>query len=145
MIVGGALVAVITMPKRRIVVLLVSFAVACATVALAGLTPSHLFWLATVWWFTCGLAISFGNAPAMAIIQTIVPNELQGRALSLFSTLTGLAAPLGLLLVAPLGQIVDVRGMLIGGGILATLVCLTGFLSPALMKIDEQPLESPAI
>ena len=116
-----------------------------ATVALAGLTPSYLFWLAVVWWFICGIAISFGNAPSMAIIQTIVPNELQGRALSLFSTLMGLAAPLGLLLIAPLGQVLDVRGLLIGGGAVATLVCLAGFLSPALMRIDEQPVEPPAV
>jgi DHA3 family macrolide efflux protein-like MFS transporter len=145
MIAGGALVAAITMPKRRVVVVLASYAVACIMVALAGLTPGNLFWLAVVWWFICGLAISFGNAPAMAIIQTIVPNDMQGRALSLFSTLMGLAAPLGLVLVAPLGQVLDVRGLLIGGGALATLVCLAGFLSPALMKIDEQPIEPPAV
>ena len=27
-----------------------------------------------------------------------------------------------------------------GGGLVATLVCLAGFLSPSLMKVDEQPL-----
>jgi DHA3 family macrolide efflux protein-like MFS transporter len=57
----------------------------------------------------------------------------------------GLASPLGLLLAIPLGQVLDVRGLLIGGGILATLVCLAGFLSPALMKIDEQHIEPSAV
>ena len=61
-------------------------------------------------------------------------------ALSLFSTFIGLAGPVGLMLAAPLGEMLGVRGLMIGGGLVAALVCLAGFLSPSLMKVDEQPL-----
>jgi DHA3 family macrolide efflux protein-like MFS transporter len=140
LIVGGILAGIVALPKRRIVVVLASFALACITITFTGLTPGNLFWLAIVWWFISGLTFSFANAPVIVIIQTIVPPQMQGRAFSLFSTFIGLSGPLGLMLAAPLGEFLDVRAMLIGGGFLATLVCLLAFLSPHLMKIDEQTL-----
>ena len=139
MLLGGVLISVITLPWRRITVVLVTFALSCAATALMGLAPGTMFWLAVVWWFVSGIMFTIANAPIMAIIQTIVPNQLQGRALSLFSTLIGIAGPIGLAFAAPLGAAFGARGLLIGGGALATLVCLLGFLSPTLMRIEEQP------
>ncbi|MEA4909274.1 MAG: MFS transporter [Anaerolineaceae bacterium] len=140
MLMGGVLVVLMALPVRRIVVVLATNAVSCAAIALTGLVPGDMFWLAVVWWFVSGLTYTMGSAPTMAILQTIVPNQLQGRALSLFSTLMGIAGPIGLALAAPLGELTGTRGLLIGGGVLATLVCLAGFLSPSLMRIEERHL-----
>jgi hypothetical protein len=59
----------------------------------------------------------------------------------------GLAGPIGLVLAAPLGEAVGVRGVFIAGGILAALICLAGFLSPRLMRIEDEPFASarPAV
>ena len=141
MVLGGILISVLPLPRRRILVVLIGYAVACITIAFAGMTPGHLFWLAVFWWFISGATFSLGNAPVMAILQTIVPHHMQGRALSLFSTLMGIAGPAGLVLAGPLGEILGVRGMLISCGVVATLVCLAGFLSPSLMQIEEQKLK----
>jgi MFS transporter, DHA3 family, macrolide efflux protein len=140
MILGGVLVVLITLPKRRVIVVLLGFALASVAIAAIGIVPRNLFWLANFWWFISCVTFPLGNAPIMAILQSIIPNQMQGRALSLFSTFIGLSGPVGLMLAAPLGELLGVRGMMIGGGLLATLVCLAGFLSPSLMKIDEQPL-----
>jgi MFS transporter, DHA3 family, macrolide efflux protein len=138
MIVGGVLITVFPFFKKRIVTLLVSFVVSCGTVALTALAPSNALWLAAVWWALSGLTFSTGNAPMMAILQTTVPNQIQGRVLSLMTTVMGLAGPIGLAIAAPLGEAIGVRGVFIAGGILSALVCALGLFSSDLMRIEEQ-------
>jgi DHA3 family macrolide efflux protein-like MFS transporter len=140
MLLGGVLISVFTLPWRRITIVLLGFGSSCAFIALTGVAPGSMFWLAVVFWFLSGIPYTMGNGPIMAILQTIVPNQLQGRALALFSTCMGIAGPLGLVFAAPLAELIGVRGLLIGGGGLATLLCLIGFFVPSLMKIEEQGL-----
>lgn len=142
--IAGGLAISLVMPRgRRIVTALIAFALSCAAISLAALMPGNLLLLAAGWWLLSGVAFAIGNAPLLAIIQTIVPNHLQGRALSLFSTLIGLATPFGLALAAPLGSLFGVRELLIGGGLLGAAVCLLGFCSPLLLRVEETDLARP--
>jgi len=52
----------------------------------------------------------------MALLQSQVPDLLQGRVISLLATVMALASPLGLGLVALLDGSVDVRAVFIVGG-----------------------------
>ncbi|MFB9995246.1 MFS transporter [Deinococcus oregonensis] len=140
MIAGGLLVTALN-PKRRIATVLIAFALSCLTVALTALAPANAFWLATVWWVISGATFIYGNAPMTAALQTIIPNQLQGRALSLLSTVMGLAAPVGLALVGPLGSAIGVRWVFVVAGVLATLASLAGFFSPTLMRLESTPLD----
>jgi DHA3 family macrolide efflux protein-like MFS transporter len=137
-IAGGVLITVWVGFKRRIVTVLVSFVVSCGTVALTALAPGDALWLAVVWWTISGLTFSTGNAPMMAILQTVVPNEMQGRALSLMSTVMGVAGPIGLAIAGPLGEAIGVRGVFIGGGALAAVICALGLLSGRLRRVEDR-------
>ena len=137
MIAGGLLVAVFP-PKRPILTLLWAFAVACGTVALTALAPSSALWLAIVWWTVSGLTFIYGNAPLTAVLQTVVPNAMQGRVLSLLSTIMGLAGPLGLLLMGPLGELIGVRGVFVVGGSLSALICLLALRSKGLWALERE-------
>lgn len=139
-IAGGALIAAVPLFKRRIVTVLVSFAISCAAVAFTAMTPGSMLWLAALWWGLSGITFSTGNAPMMALLQSRVPNELQGRVISLLNTVMGLAAPLGLALAAPLGDLIGVRGIFIAGGLVSAAICLLGFASPSLMQIEDDKL-----
>jgi MFS transporter, DHA3 family, macrolide efflux protein len=139
-IAGGLLITAVPLFKRKIVTILLSFAISCATVAFTALTPGSLLWVAALWWALSGVTFSTGNAPMMALLQTRVPNELQGRVISLLTTAMGLAGPLGLGLAALLGEVVGVRAIFIFGGLAATTICLLGFAVPALMRIEEEPI-----
>jgi MFS transporter, DHA3 family, macrolide efflux protein len=144
MIAGGLLATVIVW-RSRIAAVLIAFAVSCAAVAFTALAPKELFWLAVLWWVVSGVAFSLGSAPQTAILQSIIPNHLQGRALSLLNTVMGLAGPVGLGLAAPLGTLIGVRGLFIWGGLLAAAVCLAGLFSKRLMRIETAPdLSLPA-
>ncbi len=137
-ILGGVLISVTPIFKRRVITLLASFAVSCGTVALTALAPSNALWLATAWWFLSGLTFSTGNAPMMAILQTSVPNQIQGRVISLMNTVMGFAGPVGLAIAAPLGERFGVQSVFIIGGVLSAIVCLLGFFSKPLMNIEPQ-------
>ncbi|MFC3833192.1 MULTISPECIES: MFS transporter [Deinococcus] len=144
MIAGGVL-AVVLAPKNRIVTVLLALAVSCGTLALTALAPAQTFWLGVVWWVVSGLSFSFGNAPMTALLQSGVPNQLQGRVLSLLSTVMGLAGPLGLAIAGPLGQAIGVRGLFVVGGTLSAVVCVLGLLSPTLRGLGRAAQGSPAV
>ena len=136
-IAGGILITFWPIFKSRIVTVLVSFALSCATVALTALAPGNGLLWGALWWTISGVTFSTGNAPMMAILQTVVPNEFQGRAASLMTTVMGLAGPIGLAVAAPLGEAVGVRGVFIIGGFASAIICALGLLSPALMRIER--------
>jgi DHA3 family macrolide efflux protein-like MFS transporter len=140
MIAGGVLVTVVPLFRRKIVTILISFAVSCAAVAMTALAPGDMLWLAAFWWALSGVSYSTGNAPLMALIQTQVPNQLQGRVIALLNTLMGLAAPIGLALAGPLGELIGVRGIFIAGGFASAAICLLGFAAPSLMRIEQATL-----
>jgi len=144
-IIGGIASALWPLFRRRIVAVLVYFALSCFTIALTALAPSHWFWLAVGWWFISGITYAAGNAPMMTVIQLTVPNELQGRVFALLNTVMAFAAPLGLLIAGPLGETMGVRGLFVLGGVLSALICLAGFLSPALMRIEAPPIAATQI
>jgi DHA3 family macrolide efflux protein-like MFS transporter len=141
LIAGGALIAAVPLFKRKVVTVLVSFAISCATVAFTALTPSSMLWLAALWWGLSGVTFSTGSAPLLALIQSQVPNELQGRVISLLTTAMGLAGPLGLGLAALLGDLLGVRGIFVAGGLISAAICLLGLTLPSLMRIEETTLQ----
>ncbi|MFC0220397.1 MFS transporter [Pseudochelatococcus lubricantis] len=137
MIAGGAVVAVLA-PKRLILWVLLGFAASCFTMALGALTPGHIFWLAVVWWGLSSLTFIMGNAPLTIILQTTVPNHLQGRVLSLMAMLMGLAAPMGLAITTPVGEAIGVRWLFVVLGVAGGSVALFGFLSPVIRDADKR-------
>jgi MFS transporter, DHA3 family, macrolide efflux protein len=143
LIVGGVLTFLIS-AQRKIVALLLSYALACALIAAMALTPSTLFWLAIVFWALGAAAFSSGNAILFGLLQSRVPNEFQGRVISLLTTLMGLAGPIGLGVVALLGTAISVRDVFVFGGSVAAVVCLFGFAAPSLMRIEETPIVQDA-
>lgn len=138
MLLGGLLMAAMA-PRRLVRWTLLGFAVSCASLALTALAPASLFGVAVAWWVMSGITFVLGNAPLTALLQTTIPNHLQGRVLALMSTIMALAAPVGLALVAPLGDWVGIRGVFFVAGSLGALASLAGFLSPSLLALDRPP------
>lgn len=136
MVMGGLLVAAMA-PRKPILWILLGFTISCLSLALTALAPARLFGVAVTWWVISGISFVFANAPLTALLQVIVPNHMQGRVLSLMNMLLGLAAPLGLMVVTPLGEIVGVQGVFVIAGLLGALFSLTGFLSPSLLNLGR--------
>ena len=134
LVLGGGLAAVL--PQRRpILVMLVSYAIACGAVALTALAP--VFWLALVGWTIYGMGFSVGNAKLFALLATVVPNHIQGRTISLLTTMMGVVGPLGLLIAGPLGETIGVRGVFVWGGLLSAAICVLWLFIPAVHKLER--------
>lgn len=136
MLLGSLLVAATT-PRRQVPWILGGFALSCLAMALAALAPSRLFGVAVAWWVISGISFVFGEASISVLLQKNVPNHMQGRVLSLWSTIIGLAAPVGLAAVTPLGEAFGVRGIFVLAGVLGMTASLAGFLSPSLIALDR--------
>lgn len=136
MIAGGIVIAAIA-PRKFSVWILSGFSVSCFALALTALVPGDYLPVAIVFWVISSVAFIMGNSPLMTAIQTIVPNHMQGRVLSLLTTVTALAAPFGIALAAPLGKFIGVRWLFVVMGILGGMVSLLGFLSPAILNIHR--------
>lgn len=136
MIIGGILVAAIG-PKRLTLWFIIGFALSCFTLAFAAWVPGTMLWLAVIFWAASSITYIMGNAPLMALIQTRVPNQLQGRVLSLLTTLVALSAPVGLALATPLGELIGVRWLFVCMGMLGGFVCLIGLMSPVIRAMDR--------
>ncbi len=135
MVIGGLVIAALA-PRRQVPWILWGLAGSCGALALTALAPGRLFGVAVAWWICSGFAFVLGNAPLTALLQTVIPNHLQGRALSLLAMVMGLAAPVGLALATPLGEVVGIRWLFVLVGALGALVALLGFFSRTLRSLD---------
>jgi MFS transporter, DHA3 family, macrolide efflux protein len=136
MIVGGVFISVWP-PRNKVLMFLISFVVSCGTVALTALAPSNMLWLAVAWWVLSGISFSTGQAPMTAILQIVVPNQMQGRTTALMNMIMGFAGPIGLVITGPLGESFGVRSVFIWGGALSALICALALFSKDLMGIER--------
>lgn len=136
MMIGAMMVAALA-PRRQVPWVLWGMTLSCASLALTGLVPSGLFGLALVWWVLSGVTYSLSAAPCMVLLQLVVPNHLLGRVQSLLNMMLSLAAPVGLTIAALLSEYAGVRTLFVCAGALAAVVTALGFLSPALIRLDD--------
>jgi DHA3 family macrolide efflux protein-like MFS transporter len=129
---GSILTIVVRLPFKPVSSVLIFFAASHLLIIAMGLTPAGWFALLIFLLTMSGLFWACGNGPVLAILQGAVPPSHHGRVLSLFSTSTGLAGPIGLALSGPISAMAGVRFVLILGGTVATLVCLAALLSQPL-------------
>ncbi len=134
LILGGVLASVL--PQRRpILTMIIFFAIGCVAVSLTALAP--VFWLALVGWTFYGMGFSVGNAKMFTLLATVVPNQIQGRTISLLTTIMGVVGPLGLLIAGPLGETIGVRGVFVWGGLLSAVICVLWLFMPAIHKLEQ--------
>lgn len=137
MLAGGLLMAAMA-PRKLVLWILSGFALSCVSIALTAMVPRGLFAVGVAWWAMSGITFAFGSAPLTALLQTVIPNHVQGRVLSLMTTIMAFAAPVGLVIAAPLGELIGIQGVFIVAGFLGAAASLAGFLSKPIRMLDRQ-------
>jgi DHA3 family macrolide efflux protein-like MFS transporter len=130
--------------RKRIVTTLTGMIALGAAVAAVGLTPVSSFLWALVSMSCVGLIVPLVNGPVFAILQATIAPGYQGRVFSLVSSLAGAAAPLGLILAAPVAEIVGVGFWYLAAGLACVAMGIAGFFAPALMGIEDGAAEGVA-
>lgn len=113
-----------------------------------GIIPGDLFWAAVVSGAVIGLMIPLVDGPLMAILQSTVAPEMQGRVFTLFGSLIWITSPLGLAMAGPISDALGLQFWYSAAAVLSFLSGLVFFLIPAARNIEEnangQPVRRPA-
>jgi DHA3 family macrolide efflux protein-like MFS transporter len=143
LLLGGLLLGVWGGTRRRIVTTLGALVALGLGVAALGLAPPGSFRFALAAMLLVGFSVPAVNGPVLAILQATVSPAYQARVFSLMGSLAGASAPVGLLLAAPVAELVGVRAWYLAGGVMCLAMAATGLLSSSLMDI-ERPVEDQA-
>lgn len=135
MLAGGLLLGIWGGFRRRIVTTLVALVFFGGATLALGLAPTTVWAAAAM--FGVGALVPLVNGPIQAVLQATVAPELQGRIFTLVGSLAGLAAPIGLVLAAPVAEWFGVRLWYVAGAVACVLMGAGGFLSRAMMQIEE--------
>ena len=84
-----------------------------------------------------GMALPFVNGPIQATLQATVAPEFQGRVFTIYISVCGAMAPLGLAIAAPIADLVGVRSWYAAGGIACLAMGACGFLVPSIVRIAD--------
>ena len=136
-IAGGIILGLWGGFRRRILTTLSALVGLGVGVAAVGLAPAYASALAAM--LMVGLTVPFANGPIQAILQATIAADYQGRVFTLVGSLAGVTAPLGLLLAAPVAEMVGVRAWYVTGGFVCLSMGVAGFFLPSLMRIEEPP------
>jgi MFS family permease len=78
-----------------------------------------------------GLGTQSYISSANVLVQTLAPEEMRGRAISVYSMIMLGLVPGGALVIGSLARLIDLREVYIGAGVLCTLLgCWTYFAHP---------------
>jgi len=138
LILGGVLLGVWGGFKRKIYTSLVGLVVAGIFFATLGLVPPSAFGLAVASVFLAGFMNPLVNGPFMAIIQDVVPPELQGRVFSVIGSVAGAAAPIGMAISGPVADRWGVQLWFVIGGIVSILMGIMLVAVPAVRNLEEE-------
>ncbi len=136
-VLGGLTLGVWGGFKRRIVTGIFALVMAGIGVTIVGLTPSAFFFLAVGAMFYAGFMIPIINGSMVAIFQTTIPPEMQGRVFTLITSGATLMTPVGLAIAGPVADALGVQIWFIIGGIAMIATGLTSLFVPAIMRIGE--------
>jgi DHA3 family macrolide efflux protein-like MFS transporter len=138
MLLGGIVLSVWGATRRRVYTSLAALVVAGVSVATIGLTPASAFPLAVAALFVGGVMNPLINGPLFAILQATVAPEMQGRLLTLLSSLATAMMPLSLAVAGPVAEAVGVRPWYLFGGIVFAVCGVVCFFVPAIVHIEDQ-------
>jgi DHA3 family macrolide efflux protein-like MFS transporter len=134
---GGVLLGVWGGFRVRIVTFLVALLGMGVAVFTLGMVPAGWSWLALASMFSVGLMAPLGNGTVQALLQATVRPDYQGRIFTLMGSLAGAMAPLGLVLAAPVADLLGVRSWYLTSGVLCAVMGALGFLVPAILNIEK--------
>ncbi|MFX1369081.1 MAG: MFS transporter [Promethearchaeota archaeon] len=137
MLVGGISLSVWGGFKRRMDTVVASVVAMGSAILAVGLTPNGLFFLAVAGLFVTGVMVPMASGSIMAILQTIVPKEIQGRVFSVVISLSPLMAPAGLAIAGPIAEAFGASIWYLISGIVIMLVGLVGRFDSTIMKMEE--------
>jgi DHA3 family macrolide efflux protein-like MFS transporter len=130
MVLGGVLLAAWGgMRNRMTLIMIVCASWGLFTVAM-GISPN--IWVFLVVMVVYGLSVPGFNTAAMTSVQELIPENLMGRMMGFITLISTLATPIGMAVVGPLADVIDIRTLTIACGVL-------GLAFVGILALDRGP------
>jgi DHA3 family macrolide efflux protein-like MFS transporter len=145
MVIGAIILGVWGGFKERIKTAMSALIIVGCGMLLIGLTPSNAVTFATLMMFVVGVFNPIVNGSIIAVLQSTIPPEMQGRVFSLVICGISAMTPVGLAIAGPLADLFGVSIWFVISGLVTTSVAITAFFVPAVMNIENQNSEDKHI
>ncbi|MFH0850914.1 MAG: MFS transporter [Candidatus Bathyarchaeota archaeon] len=137
LITGGIILGVWGGFKRRVETAFTALTASGLGIIGIGLAPGNLLWAAVVSIFVFGIMNSISNGSFFSVIQTVIPNELQGRVFTLVMSASVAVMPLGLAIAAPVAEVIGVRSWFLISGAVTIGAGIYGLLNPRIRGFED--------
>ncbi|MCP4541169.1 MAG: MFS transporter [Chloroflexi bacterium] len=144
-VIGGLLLSTWGGFKRRIHTIALGWVVGGLSLAALGLAPAAMFWIALVSVFVFGLAAPLVDGPFVAVLQASVAPEMQGRVLTLVSSLLNLTSPISLMIAGPVSDRLGLQMWYVVGGLLTAVAGLVSLMIPVIANIEQNNNETDVV
>jgi len=137
LVLGGSVLSAWGGFRRRVVTSFVGLIGMGVGTLLVGLTPATAFWLGAGSLFLATFMTAIVNGPVMALFQTVVAPEMQGRVFTVIMSVSQVMAPLGMAVAGPVADVLGVRVWYVMGGVVCILMGISAIFVPALMHLED--------
>ncbi len=136
MVAGGITLSIWGGFKRRSLTGLLALALNGVGFAVVGLAPANAFPLAVGAMFFAWFMNPIANGALFAVLQSVVPAEMQGRVFNLLQSAAGAMIPLGLVVAGPLADSLGVRFWFLIAGVAMAAMGVGALFVPAITRLD---------
>ncbi len=137
MVVGGVLMGIWGGLRSKVVTAMLSLVVAGLGMAAVGVLPPWGFLGAVACFGLIGIVLPFLNGSIFALLQSIVPPEMQGRVLTITMSMSAAMAPIGLSFAGPVADALGAQIWFILGGGVAVFFGVVSFFVPSMREMER--------
>ncbi len=137
MIAGGITLSVWGGFKKKIVTSLAGIIAFSAAILAIAIAPADKFWMMVASMFVIGFMLPMANGPIHALFQSLIEPNMQGRVLSLVSSVAQAMMPLGLIIAGPVTDATSYQTWFWIAGILNLVIGVGSFFIPAIINIES--------
>lgn len=147
MILGGIAIAVWGGFRNRVVTMIAACLMFGAMTVAIGFTTN--LWVFLTLMLIVGIAVPFFSTPSTTLLQERVEPEYQGRVFSFVGIVMAVAAPIGMIVMGPLADVVAVESLMVVAGALTFVVVVIAVALPsgrraiAIGATDPTPSSAP--
>lgn len=138
MIAGGLLLGAWKGKKLGIRAVMVSLMVNGTFLTIFSLTPPNLLQVAIGSIFIFAMSNAIANSIFFAILQGVVPPELQGRVFTLLNSLSSSVTPVGYALAGPVAEVYGERIWFLVGGPTFVFIAFIAFFTPSIVNMEKE-------